>query len=154
MFVLVHPLLWPLKRMKPVDQSIFEDGKGNCLAACVASLLELPIEEVPNFAELNYFAGLHKWLAERGLIGIEITFSEGVHFAKAYFGYANGPLIMWGESPRSNGDRRKGHAVVGTPAGYGCDLLHDPHPSRAGLNGHPHGVMWIARSVFLSGPQH
>ncbi len=35
--------------MKPVNQTLFGDGNGNCFTACVASILELPIEAVPNF---------------------------------------------------------------------------------------------------------
>lgn len=35
--------------MKPVDQTIVSKGKGDCMRACIASLLELPIEAVPNF---------------------------------------------------------------------------------------------------------
>ena len=36
--------------MKPVMQTQF-NLQGNCLSACIASLLELTIEEVPNFHE-------------------------------------------------------------------------------------------------------
>jgi len=35
--------------MKPVDQTAFGPSKGNCLSASIASLLELPIEDVPLF---------------------------------------------------------------------------------------------------------
>jgi hypothetical protein len=35
--------------MLPVDQTTFGHPGGNCFSACVASLLELPIEEVPYF---------------------------------------------------------------------------------------------------------
>lgn len=129
--------------MTPVGQTIFEDGKGNCLAACVASILDLPIEDVPNFAELDYFAGLHAWLTERKLQGIEVRFSDAAHCASAYFGYPGTPVLMWGDGPRFAADgRRKQHAVVGEPNGYGCKLLHDPHPSHTGLHA-PIGVMWI-----------
>lgn len=31
-------------RVKPVDQTLFGRPSGNCLPACVASILELPIE--------------------------------------------------------------------------------------------------------------
>lgn len=33
--------------MKPVAQTVFGSPDGNCLAACIASILELPIEAVP-----------------------------------------------------------------------------------------------------------
>lgn len=134
--------------MTPVDQTIFENATGNCLAACVASVLNLPIETVPNFAELDFFIGLRKWLAERDCLGLELRFSDKEHCAGAYFGYPGVPVVMWGTSPRRAPDGSpKGHAVVGMPFGYGCKLLHDPHPSRAGLDGPPFGIMWIVSKI-------
>lgn len=127
-----------------VDQIVFEDGKGDCLAACVATVLGLSRDRVPNFAESGFFDGLRDWLNENCLMAIEVRFAEGDHFASAYFGYDERLVVMWGDSPRfASGGKRKGHAVVGMPDGYGCKMIHDPHPSRAGLHGHPRGVMWI-----------
>ena len=44
--------------MKPVNQTIFtnlQTGEiGNCFEACLASLLELPLEAVPRFERLKY----------------------------------------------------------------------------------------------------
>lgn len=133
--------------MSYVDQNIFEDGKGNCLAACVATVLGMPIGDVPNFAEMDYFAGLHKWLGERGLKGIDIRFPTAEQCSQAYFGYSDDLMIIWGDSPRCDSDgKRKQHAVVGRAYGYGCRVVHDPHPSREGLHGSPYGVLWIVRS--------
>jgi len=56
-----------------VDQIVFEDGRGNCLAACAASLLNLSIDHVPDFAELGFFAGLRQWLRARRLDLIKVT---------------------------------------------------------------------------------
>lgn len=59
----------------------------NCLSACIASLLEIPIAEVPNFTEAEQGQGniampsaghpawwnlLQKWLAEKGFLFIEM----------------------------------------------------------------------------------
>jgi hypothetical protein len=130
------------------DQTIFEDGRGNCLAACVASVLGLPISDVPNFAELDYFEGLRKWLSERGLFSVEIRFSKADHCASAYFGYQDCLAVMWGDSPRHDASgKRKQHAVVGQTNGYGMKVVHDPHPSREGLHGPPLGVMWIVKGA-------
>lgn len=55
-------------RMLPVFQTRFNGpGGGNCLSACVASLLELPIEQVPDFnASSGYwFRDLVDWCADR-----------------------------------------------------------------------------------------
>lgn len=127
-----------------VDQTIFADGKGNCLAACVASILDLPIEAVPNFAESGYFDGLHQWLGERGLKGVSVRFPDADAAARVYVGYSDDLILMWGDSPRLDASgKRKGHAVVGVAYGYGFRAIHDPHPSREGLHGGPFGVMWI-----------
>jgi hypothetical protein len=39
--------------MKKVDQTIVEQGHGNCMQAVIASLLELKLNRVPNFIEFN-----------------------------------------------------------------------------------------------------
>lgn len=41
--------------MKPVDQTTYGKGKGNCFSAAVASILELPLAAVP------YFMGPEDW---------------------------------------------------------------------------------------------
>jgi hypothetical protein len=58
-------------RVKPVTQTVTDIGKGNCFAACLASLLHLECNEVPNFIgdsseDDNWFAICNEWLAKRG----------------------------------------------------------------------------------------
>jgi len=54
--------------MKPVFQTICDREKGDCLRACVASLLELEIEQVPHFIRYkNWHAALHYFLAGFGI---------------------------------------------------------------------------------------
>ena len=131
--------------MKPVDQTIFEDGKGNCLAASVASILGIPLDEVPNFAELGYFDGLRIWLGDCDLCFFEVRFADPVHCSQAYFNYSPEHLLVWGDSPRRYPDGRyKQHACVGKGMGYGIEVVHDPHPSRDGLR-NIYGVMLIYR---------
>jgi hypothetical protein len=40
--------------MKPVYQTTFGKGIGNCFTACVASIIEYPIEDVPNWMTDDY----------------------------------------------------------------------------------------------------
>lgn len=117
--------------MIPIKQTITEHDPekgifGNCLQACVASLFELPIEEVPHFALFSR----ETWTAEF------INFIE----SKGYFyeGWApireidnpkvnegvNGYLIVSGISPK--GFR---HAVIYKDK----KLVHDPSPLNGGL---------------------
>ena len=132
--------------MKPVDQTIFEDGRGNCLAACVASILELSIEEVPNFREAPHAeTTMKEWLAERGYSVFRYTVLSPEELTTTFFDTGRGVyVILGGDGPRKNADgRTKQHAVVGVAAGYGIKIVHDPHPSRAGLIDKGHRFVWL-----------
>ena len=61
--------------MKPVYQMAFGNGDGseglpcgNCIAACIASIFELPIEDIPHFVMIDATGGgcwndqLNEWL--------------------------------------------------------------------------------------------
>jgi len=116
--------------MKPVKQTIFGKSTGNCWAACVASLLEIDLEEVPNFCAKydndRWFAETRKWLRTRGLEMLMLELSSDVDLADL-FGH-----IYWiagGKSPRG----RYNHATIYR----GAELVHDPHPDDTGLRGVP-----------------
>jgi hypothetical protein len=52
----------------PVDQTNADLPVGNCLQACVASVFELPMDEVPHFLGEHgseWFSALDRWLAQR-----------------------------------------------------------------------------------------
>jgi hypothetical protein len=131
--------------MIPVDQTTFGDGsdggseRGNCLAACVASLLEIPLEDVPNFCALGsgdgrWFKNLNDWLRPFGLAYAEFNYpDEGVPewFFTVPFIQPGALWIAGGPSPR--GDRDMEHCVI--MRGPGRELLHDPNPrfGRCGL---------------------
>jgi len=113
--------------MIPVDQTQFRDQgyHGNCFQACVASILERPLDHVPNFSEVHgpyFMRGFRGWLVEQGLGAVYLNGSAvwpvGAH------------SIATGKSPR--GDFL--HSVVW----LGRKIAHDPHPSRAGIIGEPH----------------
>jgi hypothetical protein len=121
--------------MKPVDQTILhsEATKGNCFAACIASLLELRCDEVPNFVErIDWLPFATSWLANRDLGLIYLT-PEAValfwHVRECY-------VLIGGKSPRG----AFGHSVVGLLHRGELTVVHDPHPSRAGLSGPPEDV--------------
>lgn len=113
--------------MKPVDQTRSHDAAagvpGNCMQAAIASLLELDIDQVPDFTDGvitdtperigEYWRRVEEFLADRDMyyFGLPEQGLPGLHLAS-------------GMSPR--GVR---HVVVRD----GWDVVHDPHPSRAGL---------------------
>lgn len=123
--------------MKPVDQSRMYDPTdqqppGNCWAACIASILEVSLEEVPDEGKFwlpgmsprkswpKYHEAMMAWLAEKNLTLVECS----VH--NIVVDWTDCHEILSGPSPR---DQNVLHAVVG----FGGEIVHDPHPSRAGL---------------------
>ena len=114
--------------MKPVDQTTFGFPGGNCFSACVASLLELPIDEVPYFMGDSleddggaWFERFLAWLKPRNLYAV--CFKLGDSWRPA------GLHILSGKSPRELANTRALHSVVA----LGDEVLPDPHPSRAGV---------------------
>lgn len=96
---------------------------GNCFRACIASLLEIPIDEVPNFnAEpvKDWHMRYAAWLNKRGLGVCHLgtpAFLTVAGVKDAYF-------IVSGKSPRGID-----HAVIYK----GPKMVHDPHPSGGGV---------------------
>lgn len=108
--------------------------RGNCLAACVASLLEMPITEVPNVEvfyhidEPFYWEVLWRWLGSYGYqLGIDDRFrcfhgddtkSEFKEVLKDEY------YLVSGKSSRGFQ-----HICIYKNG----QLVHDPHPSKEGL---------------------
>lgn len=134
--------------MIPVDQTIFESGKGDCLRACIASITEIQPQEIPNFSEdQSYTVGAVSFLAKRGFTNLRIDFPGDGYEHQEYISCPHYCVLM-GWSPRSDSSdqRRRQHAVVARAFGWRFKIEHDPHPSRAGLIGNPFSAMWIFRS--------
>ena len=106
--------------MKPIDQTKNLDAgeRGNCLAACLASLFELEICQVPALEELppgHWKVGLDQWVSSLGKKLVKRTpddFRSGEHY------------IAVGLSERGNR-----HATIGLDG----VIVHDPHAARKGL---------------------
>jgi len=112
--------------MKEVDQTILGDKCGNCLSACLASILEMPITDFPDYSEWSDNDWIYKYNNFLGKIGYGLLicgpnndlFVPDIHGIKTYH-------IINGISSRST----EQHSVVG----YNGFMIFDPHPSRAGL---------------------
>lgn len=115
--------------MKLVDQTIFEKDLGDCARACIASIFELTIKEVPNFWEHTHDADTfwrlnNEWLSDKkGCRLFPVALAEGSeHLLSGVLCIAIGRTRRGGED----------HAVV-----WRDGIVHDPHPARSGFSDDP-----------------
>lgn len=98
-----------------------EGRQGNCWQTAIASVLELPLDDVPHFIQIdedggrNWWMNTWEWLNERGYT-IEVI---PTHPDSDELYFVTGP------SPRGNF-----HHVVVYCRGK---MVHDPHPDRTGV---------------------
>ena len=117
--------------MKSVMQTVFGFKNGDCMRACVASIFELPIEEVPNFNEpdqSHFERKLDAWGTSVGLTVVDISVENDdtkVLLKDCW-------LIACGRSPRGKTKNNR-HAVVWRNG----RMVHDPHPDQRGIRGNP-----------------
>ena len=121
--------------MIPVDQEFMNrpeiNQHGDCQRAVIASLLELPIADVPHFLQVAggdpglFWEGLQSFCRKHGYAYLTVPAKAGLAF---YGDYGDVYHEISGPSPRGNGVF---HAVVGCNG----EIAFDPHPSRAGLTG-------------------
>ena len=103
--------------MDPVTQSKTGKKNGNCLSACFASLLELPLSSVPDFGGVNWLAEVARFLEPFGLAYIQVPADTPA--LKAIFDAGEMYCTIEGISPRGGP-----HACVAK-----CGkLVWDPHP--------------------------
>lgn len=111
--------------MIPVNQSKLyaSDGlaNGDCYAACLASLLELPLWMVPPFDQMfgrgDWRVRTGEWL--RRFFAMELTRTDDHHWPELpEFYIANGPAA-----------RGVHHSCIYQRGA----LVHDPHPAKSGL---------------------
>lgn len=115
------------------------DSYGDCERACLASLLELPCEAVPNFCEpgpgetfshSRWEVRRNAWLAERGFVPIQQCYHETLSLDGVLAGsaaYHRGlHFILTGES-----SNHVNHSVIV------CDgvIVHDPSIDQSGIIG-------------------
>lgn len=121
-----------------------ENGKyGDCVRACLASMLELESSQVPHFFA-TYTDGVKEnrdmqiWFAERGQIlaflGLPGSWSKEEFFDYMADTYKDREYMLWADF--GSGD----HAVVCK----GGEIIHNPAWYRTPIEG-PHSTgMWIA----------
>jgi hypothetical protein len=106
----------------PVTQTKFGYPDGNCMAAAVASVFELPLEDVPDLATPRWLAVLAAYLEPLGLCPLASPVP------------VEGWSVVCGDGPRGNL-----HAVVALDGA----IVHDPHPDRSGLLNAHHYIAFV-----------
>lgn len=114
-------------------QTSLEVPRGNCWQTCVACILDLPAEALPPQAETErfprYMNALNAYLEKHhNLMYASIQEYEWRAILKTYGHHPSG-LYMW-EGPTI---RTPEHGMEHVVVAQGHMMLHDPHPSRAGL---------------------
>lgn len=142
--------------MKEVTQLVLHgvdaDVPGDCFRATIASLLDMPAEDVPHFLHGvkggEWMNRLNVWLGQRGLAYIEFDMAdEGV--VHAWRAGMNGCGMdvyhsLCGPSPRFPAEL---HNVVGRNG----DVVWDPHPERKGLAGDATKIGFIVKTCHSQG---
>lgn len=130
--------------MTPVAQTLIHDERtgvyGNCFRACVASLLDLPIKDVPAFETMRdregeWWREFERFLNERGFDFDGVEYDRPGDDEPGVGGY----FIVNGDGPR--GYR---HSVVCDRRG---ELVHDPHPQGGGVLANDQRYFVLVRRV-------
>ena len=116
-------------RFGGVDKPLEEQG--NCFQACLASILEIPLEDafdcIPYDSPIEgsaleaqpWYIAFNKWLAKYGIASIYLTWVPTIPMITSPLGYhiaeVKSTTLKQGES----------HAVVI----HNGDLVHDPNPN-------------------------
>lgn len=115
--------------MKPIKQKNIHNKEkgivGDCLRACICSLLEISDDNVENFVENpDYPMNLVYFLKQRGY---RMYHSKEQPKNIEYY-------MAYGISPRG-----LNHAVIYSKG----ELIHDPHPEGGGVN--PNEFVWLEK---------
>ena len=98
---------------------------GDCFSATLASLLHLPIEDIPLFAAMDAWQiELNKWLDKYGLTFLLMDYGDGQWIKDCGLSDTYGEVS--GPSPRFPDEF---HATVG----FGGQCIFDPHPEGKGV---------------------
>lgn len=120
--------------LSKVHQTDFTPEKGNALQACVASIFNLHLTDVPNFIadRDGYWQAMLKHASRLGLGLIKVPLRNG---ALPFVTSPGTHCILRGTSPRGS----HGHVIVAKVGFDGLSLapVHDPHPDGTFLEGAP-----------------
>ena len=114
--------------MKPVDQTDFGPETGNCFAASIASIMEIPLADVPNLDPNNWFDEFNKWLYDYGYFAMYFSNLRNKADRDELEHITNNVICEASvESPRFPGVM---HSVVFHKGA----VIHDPHPDKTSMS--------------------
>ncbi len=127
----------PIFQTKFTNPSIEDEGNSNCLTACVASILERPLESIPEFGiGVGWFDDLYDWCMNEGIGLLYFTDDNIKHHGLCLNAYC---ILAY--SVKGHDDNLL-HAVVGktgldheerladgdTKWFWKVEVTHDPNP--------------------------
>ena len=109
--------------MIPIDQTIVNKTKGNCIQAAVASMFELDMTQVPNFVLFGkgYWNILYYFIWS---LGYRIGCRDIKHWAFDRTDLINGCIMA---SVKSKTYKHVTHAILVNSVGR---VIHDPNPKK------------------------
>ena len=112
--------------MHRILQTRYGSHGGNCHQACLASILELPLDDIPDFCNdypaTKWDQAENEWLLERGLFCVHLRFDDPEASAVAWL-TNNVPCVAGVNSLTTKGAQ---HSVIY----YKGNVIHDPHQSQ------------------------
>lgn len=105
--------------------------RGNCFASCIACIMDIPLNQVPNVEELFFIDGgywwevMLTWLTAKGweLTGVNMDYINSVSIPNGDY------YLVTGKSPRGDFN----HICIYQHG----RLFHDTHPDGTGIEGEP-----------------
>lgn len=121
--------------MKPVDQTRFGRPGGNCFQAALASILEMPLEQVPDFCNMkrtDWESALNEWLYDYGLFAMHVDLAKSEAVCLEWL---TDNCLALAAVPSKTGSGGL-HSVVY----HKGRVIHDPHPDREHLDSKPRSL--------------
>lgn len=128
--------------MKKVFQTRISSGDGNCAEACVASIFDLELTDVPEFGKEEQFWNMIKFFESKGYdlchvnLGNGGTTTEHLKAIAQYDGGVNGYFLATVKSRTLDGT----HCII---VDANLNVVHDPNPNQKCIGLPPEEILGI-----------
>ena len=123
--------------MIPVDQTRYGHPHGNCLAASIASILEIPVDAVPVVEMSRRWPAMVEFVRAFGLdlVAVDLaTETATMYGAEGPVSVVRYPATLVPDG-YCIGSGQSARGVQHACVYLNGELAHDPHPSRLGIRG-------------------